>query len=211
MATIELSISSEDFYWKVTILCVMLVLMFLCEQFISNVLVKIVATILNTILLVNLLLSMVTDAEKDHYAMEKLKAIDKIKKECIPNASEEDEFILPDLSREKGNIRYPRTPVNTPISFSNDKIPVVYDLTDGAVEEIPEISFEAAIRNESEDDEKDLRDATFIIDSGCTHHVVNDLSLLSDVVFASKGKSMGTMKGCLHGTYVKITAWGTIP
>jgi len=66
MATIELSISSEDFYWKVTILCVMLGLMFLCEQFISNVLVKIVVTILNTVLLVNLVLSMVTDAEKDH-------------------------------------------------------------------------------------------------------------------------------------------------
>jgi len=66
MATIELSISSEDFYWKVTILCVMLGLMFLCEQFISNVLVKIVVTIFNTVLLVNLVLSMVTDAEKDH-------------------------------------------------------------------------------------------------------------------------------------------------
>jgi len=39
-------------------------------------------------------------------------------------------------------------PVNTTISFSNDKIPVVYDLTDGAVADISEISFEAAIRNE---------------------------------------------------------------
>jgi len=58
----------------------MLGLMFLCEQFISNVLVKIVATIFNTVLLVNLLLSMVTDAEKDHYAMEKLKTIIKITK-----------------------------------------------------------------------------------------------------------------------------------
>jgi len=89
---------------------------------------------------------------------------------------------------------------------------VVYDLTDGGGAKILEISYESAIRNESEDDdEQDLRGAKFIIDSECTHHVVNDLSLLSDVVFASKGKSIGTMKGCLHGTYGKITAWGTIP
>jgi len=90
MTTIELSISSEDFYWKATILCVMLGLMFLCEQFIPNVLVKIMVTIiLNTVLLVNLLLSMVTDAEKDHNAMEKLKTVNKITKQCIPNAMEE--------------------------------------------------------------------------------------------------------------------------
>jgi len=56
-----------------------------------------------------------------------------------------------------------------------------------------------------------LRGATFIIDSGCTHHVVNELSLLGDIVFASKGMSIGTMRGCLHGAYVKITAWETIP
>jgi len=192
MATIELSISSEDFYWKVTILCVMLCIMFLCEQFISNVFVKIVATILNTVLLVNLLLSMVTDAEKDHNAMEKLKAINEITKQCIPNALEEDEFILPDLSREKENTRYPRTPLNTTISFSNDKIPVVYDLTDGVGAEIPEISYEASIRNESEDDdEQDLRGAKFIIDSGCTHHVVNDLSLRSDVDLRQREKVWG--------------------
>jgi len=86
--------------------------MFLCEQFISNVLVKIVATILNTILLVNLLLSMITDTDKDHKAIEKLKAINKKTKQCIPNTLEENEFILPDLSREKENTRYPRTPLN---------------------------------------------------------------------------------------------------
>jgi len=110
------------------------------------------------------------------------------------------------------NTRYPSTPLDTKISSSYDKIPVIYDLTDGVGEKIPEISYKSAIRNELEDDdEEDLKRAKFVIDSGCTHHVVNDLSLLSDVVFASKGKSMGTMKGCLHGTYVKITAWGTIP
>jgi len=155
----------------------MLGLMFLCEQFISNVFVRIVVTILNTILLINLLLNMVNDAEKDRNAMEKLKAINKITKQCIPNALDEDEFILPDLSREKENTRYPRTSLKAAISFSNDKIPVVYDLTDGAGVEIPEISYKAAIRNESEDDdEHDLRGAKFIIDSECTHHVVNDLS-----------------------------------
>jgi len=136
---------------------------------------------------------MVTDAEKDHHAMEKLKAFNSITKQCIPNALDENEFILPDLSREKEKTRYPRTPLNATISFSNDKIPAVYDLTDGVGTEIPEISYKAAIRNDSEnDDVHDLRGDKFIIDSGCTHHVVNDLSILSDVVFASKGKSMGT-------------------
>jgi len=38
-----------------------------------------------------------------------------------------------------------------------------------------------------------------------------DLSLLSDIVFASKEKCIGTMRVCLHGTYVKITVWRTIP
>jgi len=99
------------------------------------------------------------------------------------------------------NTRYPCTPLNTTISFSDNKIPVVYDLTNGIGAEIPEISYEAAMRNESEDDnDEDLRGDKLIIDSGCTHHVVNNLSLLSDVVFASKGKCMGAMKGCLHGT-----------
>jgi len=89
---------------------------------------------------------------------------------------------------------------------------VLYDLTDGNANDIPEISYERVTREAAEgDNSDDLRGATFIIDSGCTHHVVNDLTLLTDVVFASKGKSMGTMKGCLHGTYAKITAWGTIP
>jgi len=40
MATIELSISSDDLYWKVTIICVILGNMLLCEHFISNALVK---------------------------------------------------------------------------------------------------------------------------------------------------------------------------
>jgi len=67
MASIELSLSSEDIYWKVTILCVMLVLIFLCEHFITNDLVKIMVTILNTVLLVNLVvLSMAADSVKDN-------------------------------------------------------------------------------------------------------------------------------------------------
>ena len=103
MATIELSISSEDLYWKVMILCVMLGLMFLCEHFILNVFVKIVVTILNTVLLVNLVLSMVADAEKDNNALEKLKTINKITKQTIFQAEEQDEFILPILSREEEN------------------------------------------------------------------------------------------------------------
>jgi len=47
MANIELSISSDNWYWKVTILCVILVLMFMCEHFFSNSIVKWVAKILN--------------------------------------------------------------------------------------------------------------------------------------------------------------------
>jgi len=46
---------------------------------------------------------MVTDAEKDHYALDKLKAINKIINHCFPKAVERDEFILPDLSRETEN------------------------------------------------------------------------------------------------------------
>jgi len=99
---------------------------------------------------------MVTDAENDSYALEKLNAINKITKQCIPQELEQDEFILPDLSREKENddtsfskaelylnTRYPRTPLNTRITSSNDKILVIYDLTDGVGAEIPEILYEA--------------------------------------------------------------------
>jgi len=50
--------------------------------------------------------------------------------------------------------------LNTRISSSNDEIPVIYDLTDGAGAEIPEISYKAAIGNKSEDDdEQELRGA----------------------------------------------------
>ena len=95
MATIELSISSDDLYWKVMIVCVMLGIMFLCEHFISNVFVKIIVTILNTVLLVNFVLGMATDADKDNNAMERLKAINKITKESIHQPVENVEFILP--------------------------------------------------------------------------------------------------------------------
>jgi len=85
---------------------------------------------------------------------------------------------------------------------------VVYDLTDGDTKDIPEISYERAIREASEsDNEEDLRGATFIIDSGCTHHVVNDITLLSNVVFASKAKIMGTMKGCFMELISKSRHW----
>jgi len=45
-----------------------------------------------------------------------------------------------------------------------------------------------------------IRSTRVIIDSGCTHHVVNDLILLSHAVYAAPGKHLGHIKG-----------WGTIP
>jgi len=77
MATVNLSISSEDCYWKVTILCGIIALMFMCEHFIYA-LVKWVANILNSLLLLNQVVSMMADRGKDYDALQKLQTINRV-------------------------------------------------------------------------------------------------------------------------------------
>jgi len=153
MAIIELSISSDDLYWKVMIICVILSNMFLCEHFISNAQVKIIVTILNTVLLANLVLIMATDAHNDNSAMAKLKSINKITTEDIQREVDEDLFIVPVLDNQEvsDDISFCRTGDYRTTSsqhtrYSNNKIPVVYDLTDGNARDILEISYEVAFR-----------------------------------------------------------------
>jgi len=64
MATVELSIYSVDCYWKVRILCVILTIMLMWEHFVSNVLVKLGANILNSVLMLNLIMSIMAIKER---------------------------------------------------------------------------------------------------------------------------------------------------
>jgi hypothetical protein len=126
--------------------------MLLCEHFISNAVVKIIVTIFNTVLLANLVPIMATDAHADQSAMAKLKAINKITTQGIQSEADKDEFIVLVLDNHEvdDNISYCRNgnyrTTSTPhASYTNGKIPVVYDLTDGNANDIPEISYERAI------------------------------------------------------------------
>ena len=51
----------------------------------------------------------------------------------------------------------------------------------------------------------------FIIDSGCSHHVTNDIIILDNVVHCGNVSDLGRISGCVPGTSVRVQGYGTIP
>ena len=59
--------------------------------------------------------------------------------------------------------------------------------------------------------ERGVRMAVFIIDSGASHHVVNDITVLDNVVHIQENEDMGRVRGCVADSGVRIRGHGTIP
>jgi hypothetical protein len=55
------------------------------------------------------------------------------------------------------------------------------------------------------------RKAVFIIDSGASHHVVNDISILDDIIYKGPREDMGRVRGCVSNSGVSIKGYGNIP
>ena len=53
--------------------------------------------------------------------------------------------------------------------------------------------------------------ADFLLDSGCGAHVVNDISLLDNVVYRRSNQILGRVTGSIANVSIKIEAVGTIP
>ena len=53
--------------------------------------------------------------------------------------------------------------------------------------------------------------ADFLLDSGCGAHVVNDVSLLDNVVYRRSNQILGRVTGSIANVSIKIEAVGTIP
>jgi len=55
------------------------------------------------------------------------------------------------------------------------------------------------------------RMAVFIIDSGASHHVVNDVSILDNIIHKGPHENLGRVQGCVSDSGVQIKGYGNIP
>ena len=53
-----------------------------------------------------------------------------------------------------------------------------------------------------------LENQSFYIDSGCSHHVVNDISLLDNVNMRKSNRSLGCILGCTPNSTITVEAVG---
>ena len=65
-------------------------------------------------------------------------------------------------------------------------------------------------KSSNKDNSESERKAMFIMDSGCSHHVTNDLSILDNVVHCGNVSDLGRISGCVPGISVRVLGYGAI-
>jgi hypothetical protein len=90
-------------------------------------------------------------------------------------------------------------------SESQTKVPIKYKSSISNC--TPPINLSNNLKNSRDHN----RLAYFLLDSGCGAHVVNDVSLLDNVVYRRSNQILGRVTGSIANVSIKIEAVGTIP
>jgi len=109
------------------------------------------------------------------------------------------EMIFPDLD----NFEVLEVPVTTPI-FGDRHLTIQETFTESPAKE------PTTRREKKRPIQIKVNYIDFIMDSGCTTHVTNDMSGLYDIRLSRADRKMGRIEGCVRGTGVRIHGIGTL-
>jgi len=207
MATFELEIVTDNLWLKLNKIIVVAIMLFVIELVLPTQWSKILVRIVSTVTVICLSQGIInTRRKEDKDATRRLKMINEMS--CI--SPEVAEFIVPNLTSNEDIA----TTSHAHSLLSNERTELMANMDESNIDDSSSSSTTKEFRPRTLTYEakgvSKRKTATFIMDSGCTKHVVNDSSILYDLTNKHASKEMGRITGCVGGSSVRVTGYGML-